>query len=111
MNDNSFLKQFGFHRPPRAFFEGHFTCHKDHVSASLTCKCCGSFIGIKFRGNPDTMSEGGIKEWVLKRAETLHQCPAITDILNAKRHKHFADIIRGNDKLKEAEMKRKFGLA
>ena len=110
MTDLSFLKKHGFHRAPRAHFEGTFTAERDHVAASLVCKCCGNSIYMKFRGNPNTMSEKGIKEWILLRAEVKHECPAVDDELYAKRHKHFADIFRGNEKLKEAEAKRKFGI-
>jgi hypothetical protein len=108
ITDHAFLKRFGFHRPPRAYFEGSFVAHKNGVTASLTCKMCNRQVNINFRGNPDTMTEAGIKDWVLKRAEHHHQCPAVTDALHAKMHRHYSDIRRGNEKLKEQEYKRKF---
>lgn len=107
MDSNAFKKKFGFDRPPRAFFSGTFQTFKDCVTAKLTCRTCGGEVHIRFRGNPDTMSEQGIKDWILRRAEVRHQCPAVLDILKAKSHNFFADIFRGREKLQEEEYRNK----
>jgi hypothetical protein len=105
MDSNAFTKKFGFDRPPRAFFSGTFQSFKNAVEATLTCKTCGGTVHMHFRGNPDTMSEQGLREWILKRAEARHQCPAITDILAAKSRRYFADLFRGKEKLQEEQYK------
>ena len=106
--DFSFLKKHGFHKPPKAYFEIKWDVYGNKVESVGTCKCCGATINISFRGNPDTMSDAGISDWVLKRTEKLHQCPAVMSELAAKTHKFYNDIKRGNEKLKEQEYKRKF---
>lgn len=101
MDSNAFKKKFGFDRPPRAFFSGTYQTFKDCVTAKLTCHTCGGEVNMLFRGNPDTMTEHGIHDWILKRAEVRHQCPAILDILATKSRKYFADIFRGKEKNEE----------
>lgn len=105
MDNHSFEKKHGFIRPPRAFFTGTYQSFKDSVEAKLHCKTCGGEVNIRFRGNPDTMSEAGLRDWILKRAEIRHQCPAVLDLLKAKSRKYFADIFRGKEKNDEDDYK------
>jgi len=103
MGNRAFEKKHGFAPAPVAHLEGYFEAFKTRVEAKLTCKLCGTLINMRFRGNPDTMTPAGLKDWIIRRATKKHQCPAILDILKAKPHKHFADLIRGQDKLKDIE--------
>lgn len=107
MSDPGFLKKHGFERPPRPFFSGNFSTGKDYVQADLTCHTCGTKIHIRFRGNPETMTEKGLKDWILHRAEKRHDCPAVKAVMQANTRKYYADILRGRDKLNDQEYREK----
>lgn len=101
----SFRQRFGFDRPPTAFFSGFWRAFQDGIEAKLTCKTCGGEVNIFFHGNPNSMTEAGIKNWILLRAENHHECPAVQNILDSKRKKYFADIYRGIEKKYEEDQR------
>ena len=105
MAKESFEKRFGFVAPPIAHLSGTWEAFKTCVMARLKCHDCGAEINIRFRGNPDTMTEAGISQWVLSRASQKHQCLAVDGLLALKPKKYFADLLRGREKLHELERK------
>jgi len=100
-----FHKKHGVVRPPRAYFEGYWGPRSDgSVEAKLTCKDCGGAVNIHFRGI-NRMDDATTGRYVLRRAEALHECPSVADLLRAKPKRYFEDLFRGNEKRQEQEYK------
>lgn len=103
MDPKSYEKKFGFTPSPIAHLSGTWEAFKSCVLARLKCHDCGAELNIRFRGNPDTMTEAGIGQWVLARAQQNHQCLAVDGMLALKPKRYYADLLRGRAKLHELE--------